>query len=1091
MNEYHVTNYIQGAWKKLLEDPAFRINPKASNEPHLPHGVTIKNPIAPPVAMPDVRSSMLLASPFEEIIDPSHPFSPRWDYEDNERDMFAKQGATVFCAGDKDKNVIKVDILSFRDERINFKKNVQDRVDFNKNCKANAGLQKNPCCKVIPIPLKPPHTWPCIPQPCSVCFRAIGDQQPCATSYTEMPDRKYVVPPFLPVNPILRMSGMMTNVQNQLTSIDLSTFPKNINVGQVKAMVGSMQNIVNTVAPNIPLSSMLGQLNGYLSIAGDLQNMAAKVGATNIGLLMNAQGEVFSNMGNTQAKLGEISALMSSQAKILSQMPPGLKMGQYASYLQAPAKMLETMNALGPNMTIKDAAPMLKAQSNILTGFPATATIGQTLGQLSNVGTTLKNVQPLLKGMENMNFDKATEAVKAQATLASSFTQSTRADTAKIALQAAGDSLIKIADSTPISALGASYTAKIPGLASLKVSSNTMTVGQLRQSIGAQIQNLASMPPNVSMGQVASDVTAKAGQMSQISIQIPGIGKLTTQMTPASIEKLVSTQVASFKNLNPNDVMGTVAPIMDKQLNSMINLPGGMKLDLAQQFARNQTFSFDKLKNLEAAKIGSGIQSQVYALTGKLDKFDPAKLGTMFLDQGKVIDKFQGLAIGNIQNTMTNYLNKIIPMAQVNNAIQAGQLASALGHQFSQLQGLNELSSMGSVAGSFSSFANLGQAVSSGKLTLGMIWAFPYLPIAACTPAEPLQNATKMADMCREIRAPLVPINKLKMRYHDPAKLSESELPSGVPEGLTFKEYFGSNMPYMRLLDTGRPIQKSRSAEQDPMDNLGQYTAIVGVGKEAISGNANAKDQRCLLGGWGGPSSFGGVSVDAPDPVTSWTELKLYQARTARKDGVYCIGRYDKVFKPESTEEKILSLAGGDFNVLSALPGETKKTNISKVSWPLAWRGYLMEPDAKFRFPNFSMPAKGIYTGLDNAKPGDILILPENGSDAGRPPGLARLAIVMDDSNNSADCETMGSCWVSVKVADDGNAPDICGTTDAMGQALTRTFFKPGYSKNLNQEHFKITNSSTDCEDQNLQKCILNTWDKINVYRIREDRQTP
>ncbi|MFN7611596.1 MAG: hypothetical protein ACK5QX_11795, partial [bacterium] len=97
MNEYHVTNYIQGAWKKLLEDPAFRINPKASNEPHLPHGVTIKNPIAPPVAMPDVRSSMLLASPFEEIIDPSHPFSPRWDYEDNERDMFAKQGATVFC----------------------------------------------------------------------------------------------------------------------------------------------------------------------------------------------------------------------------------------------------------------------------------------------------------------------------------------------------------------------------------------------------------------------------------------------------------------------------------------------------------------------------------------------------------------------------------------------------------------------------------------------------------------------------------------------------------------------------------------------------------------------------------------------------------------------------------------------------------------------------------------------------------------------------------------------------------------------------------------------------------------------------------
>ncbi|MFN7185230.1 MAG: hypothetical protein ACK5VE_02510, partial [Alphaproteobacteria bacterium] len=850
MNEYHVTNYIQGAWKKLLEDPAFRINPNAANEPHLPDGVTIKNPIAPPSSMSDVRTSMLMASPYEEIIDPSHPFSPRWDYEDNERDMFAKQGATVFCAGDKDKEVIKVDILSFRDERINFTKNVQDRVDFNKNCKANSGLQKNPCCLVIPMPPKPPQIWPCIPQPCSVCFRAIGDQQPCATSYTEMPDRKYVVPPFLPVNPILRVAGMVTDLQNQLKAIDLSTFPKDMNVGQVKAMVGSMQNIVSSVAPNTPMSSMLGQFNAYLGLANNMQNMAARVGAMNLAPMMNAQGQIFSNMGNIKANAGEISALMSSQAKILSQMPPGLKMGQYASYLQAPAKMLGTVNALGPNMTIKDAVPMLRAQSSILKGFPATATVGQTMGQLASAGSTLQKVQPLLKGMENMNFDQATEAVKTQAAVTSSFAQDTSVDSAKAALQAAGDTLVKVTDSTPISALGASYTARIPGLAALKVSSSTMTVGQLRQSIGAQVQNLSALPPSESMGRVASDIAAKAGQMTQISARVPGLGKLTTQMTPASIEKLVNAQMDGFKNLNPQDVMGKVAPIMDKQLNSMIGLPPGMRLDLAQNFAQSQSLGFDNLKNLDAAKIGAGLQSQFTALGGKIQNFDPAKLGTMFLDQSKILDKFQDLAIGNIQSMMANYLNKIIPMAQVNNAIQAGQMAAVLAQQMSQLQSVSDLASMGSVAGSFSSFANMGQAVSSGKLTLGMIWAFPYIPIAACTPAEPQQNTTKMADMCRELRAPLVPINKLKMRYHDTAKLSESELPSGVPEGLTFKEYFGSNMPYIRLHDTGRPIQKSTSSKQDPMDDLGQYTAIVGVGREGVSGNAERKDERCLFGGW-------------------------------------------------------------------------------------------------------------------------------------------------------------------------------------------------------------------------------------------------
>lgn len=585
MNEYDAGLYLQGAWKKLLQDSSYRINPNAPEEPRLPSQIKINQPIAPPSPMPDVRVSMLMQLPYEEIVDPSHPFSPRWDFEDNDRDMFASQGANVFCAGDKDKKIIKVDILSFRDQRIGFTKHVQDRVSFNKNCMDNSGMQKNPCCRVIPNPPKPPQTWRCVPQPCSVCFAASEDSPACAVSYTGTPDRKTVVSPFLPVNPVLR--------------------------------------------------------------------------------------------------------------------------------------------------------------------------------------------------------------------------------------------------------------------------------------------------------------------------------------------------------------------------------PGG-------------------------------------------------------------------------------------------------------------------------------------------NLTLGMVTSFPYYSIAACTPLEPAQNPSNMARMCEQLRAPLIPINKLKMRYHDPEKLTESELPSGVPEGLTFKEYFGSNMPYIRLHDTGRPIQKSTSSRQDPMDDLGQYTAIVGVGREGVSGNAERKDERCLFGGWGGEASFGGVSISAPDPITSWTELKLYQTRTMRKDGLYCIGRYDKVFKPEGTEEKLLGLAGGEFNAMRPLPGATEQTRMSKVSWPLAWRGYITEPDEKHRFPNFGGTASGILTGLDNARLGDILILDENGSAEGSKPGLPRLAVVVNGSNNDPQtCQSEGSCWVNIQAADDGGSPDICGGTDAMGQVLTRTFYKPSASTDLNEGPFGILGISTDCDDQNLQRCVLQRWDEIKVYRIREDRRTP
>ncbi len=1099
MNEYDAGLYLQGAWKKLLQDPSYRINPNAPEEPRLPSQIRINQPIAPPSPMPDVRVSMLMQLPYEEIVDPSHPFSPRWDFEDNDRDMFASQGANVFCAGDKDDKVIKVDILSFRDQRIGFTKHVQDRVSFNKNCMSNSGMQKNPCCKVIPNPSQPPQTWPCIPQPCSVCFGASEDSPACAVSYTGTPDRKTVVPPFLPVNPVLRIGGTVSSLGSSLQSINLSSLPSDLNVNQVRGMIGNVQGVMNSVPGGTPVSAMAGQLRGYANMAGNLQQMASKVGVGNLSSVMNSQGQIFSNMSNLNLNAGDLSAMMRSQASTLSRLPPQVGMGQYASYLRTPANLLGRIDSLKPDMSLANAAPTLRAGQAMLNAFPGTQNVGQVAGQLSGAARTLQNVQPMMGGIGNVSFEKAGEHLKAQSAMALSFSESTTVSSAVKQLKDAGQSLNRIPDTLPIRSLGASVGAKIPGLPNVAAQAENMTVGQLRQSMNAQVNHLSGMVPTSTMRMVAPQIASDVRQAIQLPRTLPGLEKAATSLSSESMEKMVSSYAEGLQTIDPKTPMRSVAPTINAQINGVLGLPPGMRVNVARDFLQNQSMSFQGLSNINPQRLGAGIESQTSALGSTISNFNPASLGSMFTSQGALINRFTDMPINRTSQILRGYTNNFVDIAKIQNisgistsALQTGQMSAVLGTQLNQLQNFNGATSISTAASSVSSISGMGEAASPGNLTLGMVTSFPYSPIAACTPLEPAQNPSNMAKMCEQLRAPMIPINKLKMRYHDPEKLTESELPSGVPEGLTFKEYFGSNMPYIRLHDTGRPIQKSTSSKQDPMDDLGQYTAIVGVGREGVSGDAERKDERCLFGGWGGDASFGGVNISAPDPITSWTELKLYQTRTMRKDGLYCIGRYDKVFKPESTEEKLLGLAGGEFNAMRPLPGATEQTRMSQVSWPLAWRGYTTEPDENQRFPNFGGTASGILTGLDNARLGDILILDENGSAEGSKPGLPRLAVVVEGSNNDPQtCQSEGSCWVNIQAADDGGSPDICGGTDAMGQVLTRTFYKPSASTDLDEGPFGILGISTDCEDQNLQRCVLQRWDQIKVYRIREDRRTP
>ncbi len=396
-----------------------------------------------------------------------------------------------------------------------------------------------------------------------------------------------------------------------------------------------------------------------------------------------------------------------------------------------------------------------------------------------------------------------------------------------------------------------------------------------------------------------------------------------------------------------------------------------------------------------------------------------------------------------------------------------------------------------------------------------------------------------ITQLCADLRAPYVPLNKLKMRYHNPEGNQSTHggpdtvvLKDGVQEGMWHTEYFDGHMPYPRLWDTGSSIQRYAVAEQqDPLDDLGQYTAIVGVGREAAPVSVNnslpakeqKRDERCLLGGWGENVSFGPARIEIPDPVTSWTELKLYQANTTRETRVVCLGRYEKAFKHRSNEN-ILLMAGGATTSLivrtecdlddngRTVPGTCESKTVAELketgtqsgttdgkrwssiqyvrdNYPLAWRGYMSADDDATRFPNLGGNAP-VIRGLDNAQCGDFILMPQGGAEADSDrPGLPKIARVYCEKGKKTEKSVSAvrcadkSCFITVEETDNGKWPDVCGTTQMIGEMKRRQIYKPGSLRDGAADEAKRIGWTASCEDTGLSECEMEPWDELELYR--------
>lgn len=339
---------------------------------------------------------------------------------------------------------------------------------------------------------------------------------------------------------------------------------------------------------------------------------------------------------------------------------------------------------------------------------------------------------------------------------------------------------------------------------------------------------------------------------------------------------------------------------------------------------------------------------------------------------------------------------------------------------------------------------------------------------------------------CEDISKPLAPINTLKIRSRE----------KDMPEGYTFKEYFGNHKPYMRWWDTGTEAGSSNPMG-DPRCDKGMDDTIVGVGTEKNS---------CKYGGGDG-QGVACIQIPKADSVTSWAELKLYQTRALREKHLNCLVQNEKFFKQMGSEEKALISAGGGYSEL---------INGSLVSkdWPLGWRGYVSAPDKNERFPhkfkssNFanaiSEPYGNLPRGMDNAQPGDILIIDEEVS-PNVMPHVMYVKATNTAKGNKYDFNTNEGEFVQVVDFNVGKYPDACGNTDSLGMGPERMIYKSRMPNWVLEEIYKPPMTLSDakgtyftatdpdfqlggthlCNDVSLSHCQEDNWDKVIIYRPR------
>lgn len=1157
----YVRDYVEGAWKKLLQDEKFLIRGGAApREPNYSYGGS--NNIQVPLRIKEEldttgnlrRVSDLYASPsqqVEQIIDPTHPFSPRWDYQTTEREKYsprAKEGwgadekNSVYCAGSKNMvdewdcksspygckkgadqvHDMAVHIMDFR--ATEYDQHLNIRMRFNKRCKDDKITEDLkdmiPGC-FIDIYYgfgKYRHYFPCWSFMCMGAFglHPLGSENPpCA----------------------VRLGGKDTPALALLRQIVGNTIGNMADVGQLVA-VGSLMSAEGLQkelgnATNGAFRNTLSQMNmggfnmGQLLSNGGVQGLMGQLNPAS--MLNQFQMDTLFQMPNFQQMVGQLGfGKLQAQFDGVVNSITGLTNVQGLLAKANPAHFIGLADATMKN-ALQQTLGIDKFQAMMANGMAGIGSLRDMFDNASQFTSFLQN--PDVMGVLNEKYQ-----VQDMFTKMSAGAIFNPDDPESMAILGSVIGQDKVSQWQQAGVLKDRLSGTMEQLAGGQQEA-IIAMDKAEQALAQRKQERIANECTQSDGAIIDSCAAK---ISSNGIFSQGIQGMNGFMQTSGVQDILteqpwnqmfnSSQLGSF--FSSDGFQTQIASGME----NFGQLVGGS--DKLMALAGNADF-LAQLQGMKAGAFFQGVDNLNVLGTDLFGKFNGSSLTDLWGDSGFAANLPQLPSIidpKNLQGMLDQFdASKLIGFDQFKGWMNNGTLQSLVGGEWaSKLQGMggdqlksffnnNPLSKV--MGGNFMNALTQGGLLEklpfdkmknvlgdssiselSGGLTEGLGPLEDILDFMGC-------GERSINKICRDLAAPFGMLNKLKLKHFSAEKHAEDpfsvELPLGVPEGLTFQEYFGVHRPYAAYHDTGKEHGQTGGSPDLKKSTLGAEVAIVGVGRPT---------ERCLFGGGGGAMSgaygpFGGgsyVNVPTIDPITSWAELKLYQARGTRRN-LNCITKFNQVWKPNFTEDPILMLDGAQIEVRPIEEENVAQGQTVKQLWFETYRGYCLDPNndlsgsgvpnTKRNFPYFpsgDVPGASLKYGLERAKPGDIVVF-ENGTTSssgpfgiGSKPGLCTLGYVVGVS------EASGKTPESVRIieANWGNYPDVCGITDAVDphpSPSERTLYKGKLNPVLERRIKQRSGSDGSCSDNNLAECALdeNIWNNVKVFDPTLDPRDP
>ena len=344
------------------------------------------------------------------------------------------------------------------------------------------------------------------------------------------------------------------------------------------------------------------------------------------------------------------------------------------------------------------------------------------------------------------------------------------------------------------------------------------------------------------------------------------------------------------------------------------------------------------------------------------------------------------------------------------------------------------------------------------------------------------------------------------------------------PDEYQFKHWFeswsdpytglliGYHMPYMRWYDTG--VSAGQQFHGGSFVNtLGGFDTLVGVGREERSkeDSYQAKLQSYIFGSPmtdGLVQAIGTQEQSQAGRMGGWLELKAHEMWSIRRSNLFCVGRYEKLFKEGGPEDFALRRAGG--NYLNTLGNE--------YPWPLGWRGYASDSHGE-GFPTVGGGGASA-TGLDNAEIGDIIVYKLNGvnhvayvANVFKPAGVVRsVSILTWDQGKYPDATGASVSWgfgpqrqiykYAVTQDDVGGTNPMCrktlrALTNAVGGDPANPNTIVGNCKGREKDDAMIAaacqsnNCQPSCADPDYIHCVMPNgmadWNAVKIYHPRDN----